>query len=126
MKTKEIHFKEVSFPHLRATVKFFDLSKLQGVPIKGAGYTTLMTQDENGCLEVGVFLEEIERNIKKLHCTPYVYHEITHAVQYICQERGIEMQNEMESVAYMVHYLGEQLLETAPKEKETPPSEEHP
>ena len=112
MDTQEIHIKEVKFPHLRASVKFFDLSKLQGVEIKGAGYTTLMSQDENGNLEVGVFLQDIRKNVKKIACMPYIFHEITHAVQYICKERDMDMEEEMESVAYMVHYLGEQLLET--------------
>lgn len=110
MKGKDIHIKEVAFPHLRASIKFFDLSKLKGVPIIGSGYTTIMSKDENGSIEVGVFLQDIVKNIKKVECMPYIFHEITHAVQYICKERGMDMEEEMEGTAYMIHYLGEQLL----------------
>lgn len=105
MKTEKIHFKEVSFPHLRAKVKFFDLSKLKGVPIMGSGYTMIMSKDENHNIEVGVFLENIAENVKKVECMPYILHEIVHALQYICEELGIDMAEEKESVAYMAHWL---------------------
>lgn len=109
-KPEKIEFKVVEFPHLRVKVKFFDMSKLKGVPIQGAGYTTLMSKDEMHNIEIGVFFEDIEKNIKKLEATPYIFHEIIHALQYICENLGMDMEAEKESVAYMGHYLAEQLL----------------
>ena len=108
--TKAIHFKEVEFPHLRAKVKFFDLSKLKGVPIQGSGYTNIMSVDELRNIEIGVFFEDIEANLKKIECMPYIFHEIIHAIQYICEERGMDMELEKESVAYMATYLLESIL----------------
>lgn len=108
---KDIHFREVAFPHLRATVKFFDQSKLRGVPIKGSGYTTLMSKDELWNIEIGVFFEDIESNVKRLESMPFIAHEVIHALQYICEERGIDMELEKESVAYMGTYLLQSLIE---------------
>ena len=60
--------------------------------------------------EIGVFFEDIEANLKKIECMPYIFHEITHAVQYICEELGMDMELEKEGVAYMVSYLIESIL----------------
>lgn len=114
---KSIYFKEVEFAHLRVKVKFCDLSKLKGVPIQGSGYTTLLSHDELANLEVGVFIQDIETSVKSLECMPTLFHEITHAVQYICEQRGIDMELEKESVAYMVHYLGETVMGLRDKAK---------
>ncbi len=110
MKKNDIHVKEVSFPHIRAKVQFFDLAKLQGIEVKGAGYTCIMSKDEFANITVGVFIEKIEETIKDVEKMPYVFHEIVHALQYICEGLGIDMAAEKESVAYMAHYLLQELL----------------
>ena len=107
---KQIYYKKIDFPHLRASFQFLDLSKLKGVPIVGSGYTTIMSKDEFESIEIGIFLEEIEKNIKKIECMPYIFHEIIHALQYLCEERGMDMGEEKEGVAYIGTYLLQELL----------------
>nr|AKH47789.1 hypothetical protein [uncultured marine virus] len=107
---KEIAYKFVEIPHLRVTVYFMDLTKLKGVEIQGSAYTTIFDEDENMNLNIGVFYEKIEKNVKRIECMPMIIHEIVHALQYICERRNIDMEEEKEHMGYMASYLTEKLL----------------
>jgi len=106
----EIYYKSVEIPHLRVTVNFLDLSKLQGVEKEGSAYTTVMSQDENMQLNIAVFYENIEKSVRKIECMPMIFHEIVHVLQYICENRGIDMEEEKEHMGYLASYLTENLL----------------
>jgi hypothetical protein len=41
---------------------------------------------------------------------PMIFHEIVHALQYICERRGIDMEEEKEHMGYLASFLTEQLL----------------
>lgn len=107
-------YKSVKIPHLRVSVHFMDLSKLQGVKKEGSAYTTIIQQDEDMNLEVGVFYEDIAKNVRKIVCMPMIVHEIIHALQYICEQRGIDMEEEKEHIGYLASYLMENLLGLSP------------
>ncbi len=114
MKKKEIdYYKKVEIPHVRFTVYFMDLSKLQGVPKLGAGYTCIFndTFQKDGKTEVCIFLQDIEDNVKNIQYVPYIAHEIMHALQILCENLGMQIQEEKEHTAYLMHYLLEQVLE---------------
>lgn len=110
---KEIdYYKKVHIPHVRFTVYFLDLSKLQGVPHLGAGYTCVFnnTYQTNGETEVCIFLQDIAKNTRKIEFTPFIAHEIMHALQILCENTGMRIEEEKEHTAYIVHYLMEQVL----------------
>jgi hypothetical protein len=88
-----------------------DISKLQGVPIRGSAYTTVMSQDENMNMEVGVFFTEIEKSVTMIERMPMIFHEIVHALQYIAKDRMIDMQEETEHFGYLASYITEKLIE---------------
>ena len=112
---KEIEsYKKAHIPHLRATVHFMDLSKLKGVEVKGSAYTTIFEQDENMNLTVGIFYQNIEESVKRIACMPMIFHEIVHALQYICEQRSIDMELEKEHIGYMASFLTEHLLDLNP------------
>ena len=105
MKSKMDTYKTIKIPHLRFSVHFFDMSKLQGVEKKGSGYTCIL---EDG--SATVFIEDIEKSIKKMECVPIITHEIIHVIQIICEKYNMKIENEVEHMAYIVHYLLEELL----------------
>lgn len=110
-KQPEMYYRTVELPFLRATVHFLDMSKLQGIDIKGSGYTTVMNENpENGGISIAIFYEKIEETVRGIHHMPMVFHEITHAMQFICRSRNINMTEETEMVAYLLGYLAEELL----------------
>ena len=73
-------FKIIEIPHLRYKVRFLDLSKLQGIPKNGSGLTI-----QTGDLETSVFIEKIEKTIKRPETMPYIAHEIMHVIQNIME-----------------------------------------
>lgn len=112
-KSSEIdYYKKVHIPHVRFTVYFIDLSKLQGVPRLGAGYTCVFenTYHEDGKTTVCIFLQDIKENVKKIEFMPYVAHEIMHALQILCENTGMQIEQEKEHTAYLMHYLMEALI----------------
>lgn len=108
-------YKKVEIPHVRFTVYFMDLSQLQGVPKLGAGYTCVFedTFHQDGRTNVCIFLQDIEDNLKNIEFVPYVAHEIIHALQILCENLGMRIEEEKEHTAYLMHYLLEQALSTA-------------
>ena len=106
------YYKKVEIPHIRFTVYFMDLSKLQGVPKLGAGYTCVFedTYSENGETKVCIFYQDIEENVKRMEFVPYIAHEIMHALQIVCQNLSMQIEEEKEHTAYIMHYLMEQIL----------------
>lgn len=112
-KSEPNFYKKVVIPHVRFTVYFLDLSELHGVPMIGSGYTTVFndTFKEDGRTEVCIFLQDIKKNARNLQYMPYAAHEIMHAIQILCANTGMEVHNELEHTAYIMHYLLEQLIE---------------
>lgn len=106
MKKGKIDFyKKIEIPHLRFNVYFMDLSKLQGVPKLGAGYTCIF--EDNSAT---VFLQDIEKNVKRIEFTPYIAHEIMHVIQIICEKFSMRVEIEQEHTAYIMHYLMDKLI----------------
>ena len=107
------YYKMVELPHIRTTVYFADMSKLQGVPITGAGFCveTGMTFAEDGRTEICIFLQDIEVNVKNISFMPYLAHEIMHAIQIMCQNLQMKVDTEIEHSAYIMHYLLESIIE---------------
>lgn len=93
-------YRTVKLPHLRHTVKFIDLSYLQGVEIKGSGYTAI--EDENTTL---VFIKDIENTVKDYTLAPWIAHELIHVLQILCDKINANFVNEQEHMAYIMHYL---------------------
>ena len=100
-------FKTVEIPHLRHTVKFMDLSQLQGVEIKGSGCTAI--EDENTTL---VFFEDIENTVTDINLAPWVAHELVHVLQILCEKISANFTNEQEHMAYLMHYLFTNLIDS--------------
>jgi hypothetical protein len=113
-------FRSVSLPHLRAEVHFMDLSKLKGIPIMGSAYTCIMGgEKEDMSLDICIFYEQIEKSIKRIECMPMICHEIIHALQILCEQRIMVIEEEKEHLAYITSYLLENLLLPIPnKNKE--------
>ena len=104
-------YREVELPHLRASVKFLDMSKLKGIPSKGAGFTTIFERKENdGGVNIAVFFQDIEDTVKHIENTPIIAHELVHVIQHLCEHMSSDINNEVEHTAYLMHYLMEQLL----------------
>ena len=93
-------YKTVEIPHLRHTVKFLDLSVLQGVEIKGSAYTAV--EDNDTTL---VFIEDIEKNVKNIDAIPHIAHELVHVLQILCEKMSTNIEHEKEHTAYLMHYL---------------------
>lgn len=106
------YYRKVEVPHIRFTVYFMDLSKLKGVPNLGAGYTCVFedTFTEDGKTKVCIFLQDIEENVKRIEFTPYIAHEIMHALQILCSNTSMKIEEEQEHTAYLMHYLLEQVI----------------
>lgn len=106
------YYRKVEIPHVRFTVYFLDLSKLQGVPHLGAGYTCVFenTYSQNGETKVCIFLQDIKKNTKRIQFAPYIAHEIMHALQILCENTGMQIHEEKEHTAYLMHYLLEQVI----------------
>lgn len=112
-KTKIDSYKTIHLPHIRTYVHFMDLSKLKGVPILGSAYTMKMQGDRNK-IEICVFFKDIKELVKLPQNFPIVAHEIVHVIDYILEEIGGSLNEEKEHMAYIMHYLLEQLV-TTPK-----------
>lgn len=98
-------YKKVYLPHIRYTVIFADMKYLVNEEIKGSGFTT-----KTGEYECMVFLEDIEKTVKDISLMPYIAHELTHVIQFICIDMNMQIQEEQEHTAYIMHYLFEQLI----------------
>lgn len=109
-------YKKAELPHLRATVYFCDLSKLKGVEHKGSAYTTVFGENEDLWLEIAVFIKDIAENTKNINATPQFAHEITHVLEYLCENRNMSIDNESEHLAFIMSYLMETLLDCLPDE----------
>ena len=81
-KTKKLEtYWEAEFPYLRATVAFADISKLKGIPIKGAGYTCVFPREqEDGGINIAVFIKDIKETVKDIENMPIIAHEIVHVL----------------------------------------------
>jgi hypothetical protein len=101
---KSIYFKEINLPHIHTDIKFMDMSKLQGVEIKGFGYTCEM---EGG--SIVIFIQDIEKSVKELDKVPYIAHEVVHALQIICERLSAKAENEIEHLAYIMTYVLKEL-----------------
>lgn len=97
-------YKTIEIPHIRHTVKFYDISQLNGVEIKGSGYTSI--EDENTTL---VFFEDIKNTVNDIKLSAWVAHELVHVLQIICEKLGARFENEQEHMAYIMHYLMSEL-----------------
>lgn len=104
MKEKNV-FKEVFLPHIAYTVRFKDLSYLQGVDKRGGAYT-LATDDHT----TYVFIENIKETVKNEHNFPMIAHEIIHVLQNICKSRLMDFTREEEHIAYIMAHLLNELL----------------
>lgn len=107
------YYKKVSLPHIRTTVYFLDMKQLKGMPIQGSAYTMPMgdyTGKLSSDMKICVFIENIEKNVKKMTWMPIIAHEITHVLQYICEGIGAEIQEEKEHTAHMMSYMFAELL----------------
>lgn len=113
-KKEPLYYKTVLIPHIRTTIHFMDLSKLKGIEVKGAGYTTVFedTFAEDGRTKICIFLQDIEKNTKEMQYAPYIAHEIMHALQIICMNLGMKIEEEQEHTAYLMHYIMEELIST--------------
>jgi len=112
-KRKFDYYKMVELPHIRTTVYFADMSKLKGVSITGAGccIESGNTFTVDGKTEICIFLQDIKANVKEISFTPYLAHEIMHAIQIMCRNLQMEVPEEVEHTAYIMHYLLESILE---------------
>lgn len=106
------YYKKIEIPHIRFTVYFMDLSRLQGVPKLGSGYTCVFedTFQEDGRTNVCIFLKDIEEIVKNIERVPYIAHEIMHALQILCENLSMSIEEEKEHMAYIMFYLLEQIL----------------
>lgn len=93
-------FKIIEIPHIRHTVKFYDMSQLVGLEIKGSGYTAV--QDENTTI---VFFEDIQNTVRDIKLSAWIAHELVHVLQIICEKISARFENEQEHMAYIMHYL---------------------
>jgi hypothetical protein len=100
-------FRVIEIPHLRNTIKVWDMSKLEGVPKKGSGFTCINGQNEN---ETWIFFEDVENMVKEIENTPIIAHEIIHALQILFERFGMKFENEEEHTAYLMHYIMERIL----------------
>ena len=58
----------------------------------------------------GAYIKRLDRNSCAIYLPEYVMpgylvHEITHAVQFICQDRNMAVEEEFEHLAYIAQYL---------------------
>lgn len=107
-------FKKVHIPHIRTHVHFLDMTKLQGIEQKGPAYTTVFNVSPHQ-INIAVFFQEIEETLKRRECVPIIAHELTHVLQYICDETGLDFAEEKEHGAYIMSFLFEQLIDLEPE-----------
>lgn len=98
-------YKKVEFPHLGYEVIFKDMKYLKGIDIKGGGYT--MPLGDHTCY---VFIEDIEKTVKRPNILPFLSHELVHVLQFICEARAMKFTEEKEHMAYMMSHMLNQLL----------------
>lgn len=106
-KSKFKTYKSVPIPHLAFEVHFMDMSQLQGIEKRGAGYTCQF-EENSAC----VFIKDIEKSAKEIAYAPYFAHEIVHVLQILCEKRAMRIEDEVEHIAYLMHYLMRQVLDT--------------
>jgi len=104
MKNFDYH-KKAELPHLRATVYFADMSKLQGIEHWGSAYTMVMGEPKKDMrLDIIVFVKDILKS-KEFDLSPIISHEIVHVLQILCEERAMKFEDEVEHCAYIMTYL---------------------
>jgi hypothetical protein len=99
------YFKEINLPHINTEIKFMDMSKMTGEPIKGFGMTCEM--DDGSII---IFIQDIEKSVKELDKMPYVAHEVIHAIQIICERLHAKAENEIEHFGYIMSYVLQELI----------------
>lgn len=112
-KTKVNYYRKVLLPHIRTTVTFTDITNLQGIDIGNAGgYCVEVSENfqSTGETDIYIFLRDIKKNVKKMRYMPYIAHEILHAIQIICTNLHMRIEEEKEHTAYIMHYLMEELI----------------
>lgn len=99
-------FKTIDLPHLYFKIHFMDLSKLQGLDLKGgAGYTCTFEDDS-----ATIFIKDIEKSVKDINAIPVIAHEIIHALQIICEKYQMRFENEQEHMAYIMYHCLNELI----------------
>ena len=63
-------------------------------------------QDDDTTL---VFFEDIKNTVKDIKLSPWVAHELVHVLQILCEKINATFQNEQEHMAYLMHYMMEEL-----------------
>lgn len=99
-------FKTIEIPHLGFTVYVKDLSELEGVEKKGSGFTAQFGEDN-----AVIFLEDVKKNVKNIAYFPTIAHEVMHVIQMLCEKYQMKAENEMEHLAYLMHYILRKILE---------------
>ena len=102
---ENIYYKTIELPHIKMTVNFLDMNKLQGIPHTGSAFTVEMEDNT-----VAVFIQDIEKNVKNIKFIPYIAHEIVHVLQIICKRLQTKIEDESEHTAYIMHYLLDELI----------------
>jgi len=98
-------YKTVKLPHIRHTIEFYDMKYLQGVEIKGSGFTAVKDVDTTM-----VFFEDIEKTVQDVKLAPWVSHELVHVLQIITEKLSASFESEQEHMAYIMHYMYEELI----------------
>jgi hypothetical protein len=108
MKKNTKVYKEILIPHVGMTVLFMDMSQLNGNPkeTQGAGYTAIFGENT-----IGVFIEDIEKSVTMPERFPYFAHEVVHVLQIICEKFAMRFENEIEHMAYLMHYILQEVLQ---------------
>lgn len=105
----EDFYKVIRLPHLRFTLYVQDMSKLQGIEIKGAGYTTILESSEDE-VKACIFFQDVKEMVKLPQNFPIIAHEVTHIIQLLCEEYSMDIRTEMEHTAYIMHFILEEIL----------------
>lgn len=112
-------YRSAEIPHLRATVYFMDLSKLKGIPHKGSAYTCVIGETDDMHIDIGIFISNIKKAVNSISYMPAIFHEITHAIQILCEQRNMTIETESEHTAMLASYMAEKLLDLYPSRDTT-------
>lgn len=100
--------KKVIIPHLAYTIYLKDLRKPSKVVKDAMKDSTFVYK---ACCEKGTHFSAIYMFLPiKESDIPTLCHELTHAMQNICESKGIDFIRERESIAYMYQYALNELL----------------
>lgn len=108
-KETQQYYKIISIPHLKSTLYIQDMSKLKGISIKGGGFTTRVVTGNPYNTRVCIFFTDVKETVKLPENYPMIAHEIMHFIQIICQDYGMQIEEEREHTAYLMSYLLEEI-----------------